>query len=177
MTQLPDNALVAAAQRDDDRPTMKLLGEYRSGADVLRAAVTGMTPEQLLARPIEGKFSSMEVVCHLADTEQFIADRMKRTIGLDRPLLVGLDPTPYLVALRYQERDMALQLDLVALTRRQMAEDLDRLPADAWTRRAVHTETGLVTLRQQLLHAIRHLQRHVAAIAEKRTALDLPASG
>jgi hypothetical protein len=29
------------------------------------------------------------VVCHIADCEQFFADRMKRTVAMDRPLLLG----------------------------------------------------------------------------------------
>jgi hypothetical protein len=54
-----------------------------------------------------------------------------------------------------------------------MAADLDRLAPEAWDRTAIHTETGLVTLRGLLLHAIRHVERHVAAIAEKRAVLGL----
>jgi hypothetical protein len=52
-----------------------------------------------------------------------------------------------------------------------MAADLERVAADAWDRAGVHTEIGLVTLRQVLLHAVRHLERHVLTIAEKRAAL------
>ena len=44
----------------------------------MRRAVSGMTPEQLLARPIPGRWSTLEVVCHLADFEPIYADRMKR---------------------------------------------------------------------------------------------------
>ena len=55
--------------------------------------------------------------------------------------------------------------------RAQMAADLERLPVDAWTREAIHTETGLVTLRGLLLHSIRHLEHHTQAIRDKRLAL------
>ena len=44
----------------------------------------------------------------------------------------------------------------------------------AWRRTAVHSETGLVTLRQLLLHAINHLRHHLRFEAEKRAALAAP---
>jgi hypothetical protein len=90
---------------------------------------------------------------------------------MDRPLLVGADGWLYPEALRYAERDLALQLALVDATRAQLAADLERLTPEAWERTAVHTETGLVTLRQLLLHTVRHLEHHVRTIEEKRAAL------
>jgi len=53
-----------------------LIEQYLAGAGLLRRAVAGMTREQLLARPIPGKWSTQEVVCHLADYEPIYADRM-----------------------------------------------------------------------------------------------------
>jgi hypothetical protein len=47
-----------------------------------------MTRDQLLARPVPGKWSTQEVVCHLADYEAVYADRMKRVIALDEPELL-----------------------------------------------------------------------------------------
>jgi hypothetical protein len=45
---------------------------------------------------------------------------------------------------------------------------------NAWRRTAVHSETGLVTLRQLLLHAVNHLRHHLRFVAEMRAALGLP---
>jgi len=139
----------------------------------VREALVGMDEEMLRSRPIPGKMSTLEVLGHIADSEQYLADRMKRTIATDKPLLMGVDGILYLEALRYHERDADLQLHLIEVTREQMAADLDQLDDSAWIREAVHSETGLVTLRQLLLHAIRHLEGHVAAVREKRDALGL----
>jgi uncharacterized damage-inducible protein DinB len=142
----------------------------------LDASVAGsqLPVEQLRSRPVAGKWSTLEVVCHVADCEQFFADRMKRTVAMDRPLLLGADGFRYPEPLRYQEHDLEQELDLVALTRRQMARTLKLVAADAWQRTAVHGETGLVTLRQLLLHAVNHLRHHLRFVAEKRAALGLP---
>ena len=55
-----------------------------------------------------------------------------------------------------------------------MARILRLLDDGAWSRTAVHSETGLVTLRQLVLHAVRHLDHHLGFVAEKRRALGLP---
>jgi hypothetical protein len=168
-----DSAVVRSAQTDDGRTSTELIQMYRGGPDRLRGLVSDMTREQLTERPVPGKMSSLEVVCHVVDADQFLADRMKRTIATDKPLLMGVDGILYLEALHYHERDLQLQLSLLDVTRWQMAEDLAKLGDAAWTREAVHSESGLVTLRQLLWHSIRHLERHGEAIAEKRTALGL----
>jgi hypothetical protein len=59
---------VAYAQRDDDTLTVAdLISTYEKGVEELRVAVTGMTGEQLRSRPVPGKWSTLEVVCHIAD--------------------------------------------------------------------------------------------------------------
>lgn len=167
------SAQVAAAHNDDGLAVAELVAAYVAGVRLLSDSVTGMDLVALRARPIDGKMSSLEVLSHVADCEQFLADRIKRTAATDRPLLVGVDASPYLDVLHYQDRDPELQLRLVEATRLHLAADLAWLPEDAWTRVGVHTETGLVTLRQLLLHAIRHLEYHVGTILEKRRALGI----
>ncbi len=158
---------------DDLTPDPKQVIEaYLKGIDDLTAAVAGMTGDQLRARPVAGKWSSLEVVCHIADCEQFFADRMKRTIAMERPLLMGADGSIYPEPLSYQQRDIQEELDLVAATRRQLARCLRLLPAASWRRTAVHSEAGLVTLLQLLLHSVNHLDDHLVYIAEKRAALN-----
>ena len=130
-----------------------------------------MTREQLLARPIAGKWSTLEVVCHLADTEIYLSDRIERTIALERPLLIGVDERLYPAKLNYQAFDLDEQLDLFRSLRRHVARILKLQPDEAWQRTAVHSETGLVTLRQLVLQAIRHVRHHLGFIAEKRAKL------
>jgi uncharacterized damage-inducible protein DinB len=166
---------VADAQRDDSAiGVVDLISAYEKGVEELRVAVAGMTAEQLRSRPVAGKWSTLEVVCHIADCEQFFADRMKRTVAMARPLLLGADGFRYPEPLHYQEHDLEQELDLVAVTRRQMARTLRLVAPDAWQRTAVHSETGLVTLRQLLLHAINHLRHHLRFVAEKREAMTVP---
>jgi uncharacterized damage-inducible protein DinB len=151
----------------------ELLAAYRSGPAFLRAAIEGLDLETMRAHPIPGKWSVLEVVCHIVDSDQFMADRMKRTIATKRPLLMGVESADYIHPLSYENRDLHLDLQLLEVTRSQMAADLDRLHDDAWNRTAVHSENGLVTLVDLLDHAVDHLESHAAAIAEKRAALQM----
>jgi uncharacterized damage-inducible protein DinB len=151
----------------------ELLVAYRSGPALLAAALEGLDAEAPRARPIPGKMSSLEVACHIVDSDQFMADRLKRTIATERPLLMGAESADYLEPLHYHDRDLDLDMRLLRVTREQMAADLDRLSAAAWDRTAVHSENGTQTLTQILHHAVDHLERHVTAILEKRRALDL----
>src|SRR5881397_3786793 len=82
-----------------------LINSYLTGIEILRRAVQGMSREQILARPVPGKWSTLEVVCHLADFEPIFADRMKRVIALDEPELLKGDPVRFAARLGYESRD------------------------------------------------------------------------
>src|SRR5438128_9201973 len=97
-----------------------------------------MTHDQLLARPVTAKWSTLEVVCHLADFEPILADRMKRVIAEDQPQLLGASEVKFAAALAYHQRDLEEELAIVDNTRRQMARILRSLPAEALQRVGVH---------------------------------------
>jgi len=159
-------------QRDDDSVgTADLIASYEGEIKDLQAAVAGMTSDQVLSRPIPGKWSTLEVVAHLADTEIYFTDRIERTIALERPLLIGVDERPYPERLNYQALDLAEQLDLFTSLRRHVTRILRSQPPEAWQRVAVHSETGIVTLRQLVFQAVRHVRHHLPFIADKRAVM------
>jgi len=149
----------------------QLINEYLAGPKALRDAVRGLTREQLLARPVAGKWSTLEVVCHLADFDPIIADRMKRVIAEERPALLGADENRFAAALHYHERDLEEELTILEKTRSQMARILRKLPDAALERVGVHNERGPRTLEQLLQSATAHIPHHVKFIDEKRRAL------
>ncbi len=151
----------------------ELLAAYREGPAILRDAVAGLDADALRARPIPGKMSSLEVLCHIVDSDQFMCDRIKRTLATDNPLLIGIESADYPGPLAYHERDLELDLRLLEVQREQLAADLARLAPEAWQRTAVHSEAGTVTVHDLFHHAVEHLEDHVLAIAEKRAALGL----
>jgi hypothetical protein len=152
---------------------LQLIESYLTGPQALRKAVAGMTREQLTAGPVPGKWSTLEVVCHLADFEPIMADRMKRVIAEDRPTLLGADESRFAAALAYHERDLEEELTIIDKTRQQLARILRKLPEAALQRVGVHNERGPRTLEQLLTGASNHIPHHVKFIYEKRRALGL----
>ena len=152
---------------------IELINAYLAGPNELRAAVTGMTAEQLKARPVAGKWSTLEVVCHLADFDPILADRMKRIISLDSPQLLGADEQHFARQLAYHDRDLEEELAILEHTRSQMARILRALPPETLQRVGVHSERGEMTLERLLTTATNHIPHHVKFIKEKRQALGL----
>ncbi len=149
----------------------QLITEYLAGPGLLRQAVAGMTAEQLKKRPIPGKWSTLEVVCHIADYEPILADRMKRIISHDQPTLQGADENLFARSLYYHERDVDEELNVIDWTRRQMGRILRQLPAEAFQRQGIHTERGVLTLHRILELTVRHIPHHIKFIEEKRSAM------
>jgi hypothetical protein len=151
-----------------------LLDSYLDGVNVLRKAVAGMTRQQLLDRPIPGKWSTLEVVCHLADFDPILADRIKRVLAEENPSLIGADEQRFAAVLAYHERDLEEELAIVERTRSQLARILRTKSDEVLGRMGVHNERGPRSLEQLLTTAINHIPHHVRFINEKRQALGLP---
>jgi len=141
----------------------------------LRKAVSGMSREQLLARPIAGKWSTLEVVAHLADFDPILAARMKSILAEDKPQLLAADENRFAAALAYHDRDLEEELAIIERTRSQMARILRTQPDDALQRVGVHNQRGPLTLERFLTMAGKHITHHAQFIEEKRKALGLPA--
>jgi len=148
-----------------------LIEDYLAGPGLLRRAVAGMTKDQLLARPVPGKWSTQEVVCHLADYEPIYADRMKRVIALEGPELLQGDPGLFAARLAYDRRDVGEELALIELTRKQMARVLRALTPEDFQRRGLHSRDGALTLENLLQRVTAHIPHHVRFIEEKRRAM------
>jgi hypothetical protein len=161
-----------ASQKGDAMPALQeLIDAYLAGPQALRSAVAGLSREQVRARPVPGKWSTLEVVCHLADFDPILADRMKRIIAEDRPTLLGADERRFAAALAYHERDLEEELTIIERTRAQMARVLRAQGPEALARVGVHNERGPQTLEQLLATATRHIPHHIKFIDEKRQAL------
>jgi hypothetical protein len=152
----------------------QMIEAYLAGPVALRKAVAGMTREQQLARPISGKWSTLECVCHLADFDPIMADRMKRIIAEENPQLVGADEKKFAATLAYHERDLEEELTIIERTRSQLARILRTLKPEALQRVGLHNERGPLSLEKMLTMTTNHVTHHLQFIVEKRKALGLP---
>src|SRR5665213_906599 len=124
----------------------ELFEQYAAGPRLLADAVAGLSPEQLLSRPIEGRWSIHEVVCHIADCETLYAERMKRVIAEHEPQLHSVDPEVVVPRLAVPQRVVGEELQLVELSRLQMAHILQALGEQDFQRRGIHAADGPLSL-------------------------------
>jgi hypothetical protein len=150
----------------------ELADQYLAGAAALRKAVAGMTREQLVARPVPGRWSTLEVVAHIADFDPVLAERMKRVIALGEvPLLLAADENLFLKAFNYHDRDVEEELALIESTRKQMARVIRALKPEQLQLTGCHNIRGLLTLEKVIQTATNHIPHHLTFVAEKRKAL------
>jgi uncharacterized damage-inducible protein DinB len=154
-----------------DRSIVDKIDQYEAGASKVRQAIAGMSPADLSAAPIPGKWSTHQVVIHLADAESAFADRIRRIIAEDDPVLMAWDENKFVQRLHYEAQSTADAVELIALTRRQITRILRALPDSAFQRAGKHTERGRQTIIDVLGYAIPHLDHHLKFVAEKRKAL------
>jgi uncharacterized damage-inducible protein DinB len=144
-----------------------------AGPAKVRQVVRGLSEEQMRARPVPGKWSVLEVVCHLADSDQAWAHRIKRVIAEELPLLIGYDESRFAATLGYHKRNLNEELEFSERTRRQLAHIVRGLEPGALTKEGIHTEFGKLNLQQMLQIEIDHFEHHLKFLLEKRQALGL----
>ena len=149
----------------------QLLQQYEQGAELLRTAVSKARDDQFGINPIPGKWSIRQVICHLADFEPIYADRMKRVLVEENPTMFGGDPDVFAEGLHYENRNVYEELDLISVTRKQMARILRQTDVEDFQRTGVHSESGPLTLETLLERITQHIPHHVKFIQDKIAAL------
>jgi uncharacterized damage-inducible protein DinB len=147
--------------------------QYAAGPDLLVALTRGLSHDQARARPILGRWSTLEVICHLADFEIVYADRLKRVIAEHEPTLRGGDPDQFAARLAYHSRDLDEELRLIAACRGHVSRILRTLTDDDFRRVGQHSEAGPLSLQELLQRVTNHAVHHGKFIEEKRRALGL----
>ena len=149
----------------------KLIEAYSGGPKLLGEALRLTANADLDARPIEGKWSIREVVCHLADSEIIYADRMKRVIAENSPTFFEADPDLFGPALFCPRRPLDKEFDVVEAIRAHMLPILQSCDTVDFQRTGVHSVDGPLTLQTLLERITAHLPHHVAFIKEKLQAM------
>ncbi len=149
----------------------ELIDAYENAAAELWSVIGGMTRKEILARVTPGKWSTLEVICHIADFEILNAERIRRVLTEDEPILFNGEPDDFERALAYTRRDTIQELTLIGAIRGQTGRILRWLPEDVWQRSGIHNTDGPLTLRQLIERVTKHIPHHVAFIRDKRVTL------
>lgn len=152
----------------------ELVEAYAAQSGVLAKALEGLTSTELDAHPVPGTWSVREIVLHTMDSDLIASHRMKRIIAEETPLLISYDENAFVTAGLYVGADAGLAGELFDLNRRQTAEILRRLPPAAFDRFGIHSQSGRVTLRDNVQKYVQHVRHHLKFLIEKRAMLGKP---
>lgn len=148
-----------------------LINEYEAGPAKLREAVHGLTTEQLNAFPVPGTWSIQQICVHLLHSELFAAGRMCQIIAEDVPLMMNWDENTFVARLRYEKVPIADVLGCIETMRKTMAATLRQLKDEDFARYGIHSKRGKVTLEEQLVTYVNHLDHHLKYLRDKRRML------
>ena len=147
-----------------------LLERYRRGAELLAMVLTGVFGEEEDFAIAPGKWSVRQIVAHVADAELVGAHRFRQVIAEDNPAINAYDQDAWARNLEYARRKPKQSLETF---RRIRAENYDLLkdqPPAVFERTGMHSENGVMTLRQMLEGYAGHAESHARQLQEIREA-------
>ena len=159
--------------------TSELLAIWTAGPGRLRQAIDGLSDDELVSHPREGKWSIQQIAFHVVDAEVVGHFRMLAVLGsgIQEPVLAGYDQDSWTGTFDYETRsrdELRLALRHFASMRELLGAQLRRLDDSQWQRRGIHGEWGPLTLRQILELYADHPERHIDQIAISREILGKP---
>ena len=143
----------------------EILKALRAGPLVLGRLVRDLDESAIRGRPTPGEWAIVEVVAHLADTEERSLSRTRRMLDEDRPELPGYDPDALAEERNYIGMRLADELTRFATLRAEQAELLGGLSDEQWARVGLHQEHGPITVQQLAAHTAGEDADHFAQIA------------
>jgi hypothetical protein len=154
-----ENAPMSYDEREE------ILKSMRAAPVVLRALVRDLDDATLRRRPKPGEWAVIEVVAHLADSEERARGRVEAMLGREDPELPAYDQDRLAVEGRYLERGLAAELDRYEESRARHVAILEALDEAGWRRTGRHEEHGRVTVQLYATHSASEDVDHLAQIA------------
>jgi len=112
----------------------------------LSAVLKGASDEALRRPRAPGKWSAIETLCHLRDTERIYTDRITKTAFSERPQYWMMDNDKVAQLLKYREADASAVLKEFRTRRAETIGLLRSLPHPVWQRIGIHPKRGELTI-------------------------------
>ncbi|MDH3269758.1 MAG: DinB family protein [Gemmatimonadota bacterium] len=142
------NAYVSAIlELVGDRDPLEILG---STVEWCRVVVEGLNDRQLRTPESRGKWSVVEVMQHLADSELVWGYRLRKVLAEDRPRLTGFDQDLWARRLGYAVADATSALEMFSALRRANLALLSKAAPEDLDRAGVHEERGEESVRHMM---------------------------
>jgi hypothetical protein len=132
---------------------------------VLRALVADVDEARLRRRPAPGEWAIIEVVAHLADTEERALARVRRMLAEQDPELAPFDQEALAEERQYLDLDLEGELARLERLRAEHLALLSTLDGPSWERTGRHGEHGDMSVELYETHVAAEEVDHLAQIA------------
>lgn len=137
----------------------------------LRAAVHGLSDEQLETPYRDGGWTIRQVVHHVADSHMNAYIRAKLALTEDEPVIKPYDEARWAELADGRFENVAISLVLLDTLHTRWVLLMQSLTESQWQRKFIHPEKGPVRLDQQLASYAWHGRHHVAHITALRARM------
>lgn len=143
----------------------ELLKGLRGMPVVLRQLVHGLSDDVVRRRPEPGEWAVVEVIAHLADTDQRTLARLHRMRSEESPELPGYDQAALAEERGYLSMPLERELARFEAIRAEQVALLESLHDAGWSRVGRHSDHGPITIQQLTAHSAGEDMDHLAQIA------------
>jgi hypothetical protein len=149
----------------------EIIATIRTRADEVQAVCSGLSDEQIRARPADNSWSLLETCCHLRDNASEDGTRIRRMLEETNPMLDMYDQDARVTERNYAGEDPKRVLTGLRAYWNGLAYMLEALSEEDWTRQGQHPEEGAVTVQSWAAGEVRHSGEHLEQMRAARDAI------
>jgi hypothetical protein len=117
-------------------------------------------------------WTALEVLCHVADFDEFFYGRAVMMLEQDYPNLPAYDHEALAIERAYNRQDKAVVYARLLESRTRFVALFETLSDEQWNRAGIHPERGHFTLLDALIqvgtHDVTHLEQMTRILAERK---------
>jgi hypothetical protein len=119
---------------------------------------------KLRKKPAPGKWSTAEIIAHLADCEIVTGWRLRQILGAPGTPIQAFDQDAWAAAGHYEKRDARKSFEQFRVAREANLALLKSLTPEQWKHHGLHAERGVETIEQITCMMAGHDLNHVAQV-------------
>ena len=143
----------------------EILKALDAGPLILRRLVRDLPDQTIRRRPAKAEWAIVEVVAHLADTDERTLGRTRLMLSEEEPFLEPYDPDTLALERGYIGMEIVAELNRFEALRAEQVSLLVGLGDSGWQRAGEHGEHGRITVQQLAAHTAGEDAEHFAQIA------------
>jgi len=130
----------------------------------LERLIKGVPRSKLRKRPAPEKWSVVEILAHLADSEIVIGWRMRQILGAPGTAIQAFDQDSWVTAGHYEKRDPRKSVEQFRVLREANLALLKSLAPEQWKHHGMHAERGQETIEHIVSMLAGHDLNHTTQI-------------